>query len=58
MIEAIKKNKTEPQKIILFGSFTRGTEKEDSDNSKGTDPMANLAVDGKDIEARVEKSEG
>jgi len=30
MIDAIKE-KTTPQKIILFGSFAKGTEKEDSD---------------------------
>jgi predicted nucleotidyltransferase len=30
MIEVIK-NQIDPQKIILFGSFARGTQKEDSD---------------------------
>ncbi|MEA1884858.1 MAG: nucleotidyltransferase domain-containing protein [Thermotogota bacterium] len=30
MIEAIK-NQIDPQKIILFGSFAKGTQKEDSD---------------------------
>src|SRR6056297_1418210 len=30
MIEAIK-NKIKPNKIILFGSFAKGTQKEDSD---------------------------